>query len=317
MSRRRLLLGAAAAGGALALPRLAAAADAFPNREITVIMPTAPGGGADVSLRGVLAPMGRILGVPMVVRNIANPTLATAQIASARPDGYTIGLLGMTALLLMPRLMSVPYKTEDFAFLGGFAEVLYGLGMKAGGPASSVEELIALAKTRRVTCSSNVIVNQLAMIQLGNRAGVKFHWVPTNAQAEAVAQVAGGHVDAVVQSPPEMTPLIRSGQIRFLASACNNRWPSFPEVKTLREMGYEAANFVPLGLACPTATSEAIREKLSAALAQAATDPETQTTITNLGGWPRPMTPEQIRTDMLGQEPMITAALEEAGMRRR
>jgi len=317
MRRRSLVLGMGATGTALALPGLSVHAAAWPDHEITVIMPTAPGGGADVSLRAVLAPMGRILGVPMVVRNIANSALATAQIASARPDGYTIGLLGLSGLLMLPHLMEVPYKQSDFAFLGGFAEVLYGLGVKADGPVRSVEELIALAKQRRVTCSSNVITNQLVMIQLGNKAGVKFHWVPTSTQAEAVARVASGHVDAVVQSPPELTPLISSGQVRLLASACSHRWPGFPDVPTLKEMSHDASNFVPLGLACPTATDQVVREKLQAALVQAAGDPETKRAITNLGGWPRAMTADEIASELLGQEPMIVAALEEAGMRRR
>jgi tripartite-type tricarboxylate transporter receptor subunit TctC len=181
----------------------------------------------------------------------------------------------------------------------------------------SVADLLELARQRRVTCSSNVLTNQLCMIQLGNKAGVKFHWVPTNTQAEAVAQVAGGHVDAVVQSPPEMTPMIRGGQIRVLASACEHRWPIFPDVQTLREQGYEASNIVPLGLACPSATDPAIREKLREALTQAAGDPETHRTITNLGGWPRTMAAEEIQAEMTRQAPMVLAALEEAGMRRR
>src|SRR3712207_9081403 len=119
MRRREFASSMGAVGAALALPGLPARAAEWPSREISVIMPTAPGGGADVSLRAVLAPMGRLLGVPMVVRNIANSALATAQIAAARPDGYTIGLLGLSGLLMLPRLTEVPYKHTDFAFLGG------------------------------------------------------------------------------------------------------------------------------------------------------------------------------------------------------
>jgi tripartite-type tricarboxylate transporter receptor subunit TctC len=306
-----------AIGASLAGSRSSLRAAQWPEREISVIMPTAPGGGADVSLRAVTPAMARILGVPVVVRNLANSALATSQIASARPDGYTIGLLGLSGLLILPRMMEVPYKADSFAFLGGFAEVLYGLGVKADGPVRSVDDLIALAKRRRVTCSSNTITNQLAMIQLGNKFGVKFQWVPTGTQAEAVAQCVGGHVDAVMQSPPEMSPMIRSGQLRMLASASNHRWPIFPDIPTLKEMGHQAVNFVPLGLACPAATEQVVQAKLSAAIADAVNDPDTKATITNVGGWPRAMTADEMKRDMLGQEPLITAALEEAGMRRR
>ena len=176
-----------------------------------------------------------------------------AELAAARPDGYTFGLVNVGGLLVFPHIMKVPYTWDSFSFLGGVAENYYGVGIAAKSPIRTIEDLVAAAKTRRVTYSASAIMNGVAMIQLGNATGVKFQFVPSSTQPEAVAQAVGGHVDVVLQTPADLVPLIDGGQLRLLASATDDRWPKYPDVRTLKEMGYDAASVVPLGFACPSA----------------------------------------------------------------
>jgi tripartite-type tricarboxylate transporter receptor subunit TctC len=176
--------------------------------------------------------------------------------------------------------------------------------------------LVAAAKTRRVTYSASAIMNGVAMIQLGNATGVKFQFVPTSTQPEAVAQAVGGHVDVVLQTPPDLVPLIDGGQLRLLASATEYRWPNYPDVKTLKEMGYDARSVVPLGFACPAAVPPEIRTRLERVVTLATTDPELQTTMKSLTIRPRAMTSAEFAHAIKSQAEIVESILTTAGMKK-
>jgi Tripartite tricarboxylate transporter family receptor len=159
-----------------------------------------------------------------------------AELAASKPDGYMFGLVNVGGLLIFPHIMRVPYTRDSFSFLGGVAENCFGIGIAANSPIKTVEALVGAVKTRMVTYSASAIMNGVDMIQLGNATGVKFQFVPTSTRPEAVAQAVGGHVDVVLQTPPDLVPLIDGGQLRLLlASATEYRWPNYPDVKTLKE----------------------------------------------------------------------------------
>jgi len=181
----------------------------------------------------------------------------------------------------------------------------------------SVEDLVALGKTKRVTVSANNIVNVTAAVQLGNVTGTKFQWVPTNSQSEAVSQAAGGHVDATLQSPPDLIPLIQGGQMRLLASCNDVRWPAFPEVRTLMEMGYAAQNKVPFGFATPAGVDLAIRKRLEAAIVASAADPEVIDVIQKLGVVSKPLDAEAYFGTLKSMAPLMEKMLDEAGMKKK
>ncbi|MFT3800912.1 MAG: tripartite tricarboxylate transporter substrate binding protein [Burkholderiaceae bacterium] len=318
MNRRHFnRLGALAAAGAFA-PLARAQGKPWPAHEIQVLIPVSPGGAADLSARAVLTKAGQLLTATFVVRNIAGGggTLGAAQLASAKPDGYTIGLSSIGATLVAPHLMKLPYSLDNFDLLCSYGEGMYGLAVGADSPVKSVDDLVKLAKTRRVTVSANAIVNVVSVLQIGALTGANFQWVATNTQSEAVAQAAGGHVDAVLQSAPDLTALAESGKLRLLASCNDVRWPTMPEMKTLKELGYDAQNRVPYGLAAPKGVDPAIRARLESAIVQAAKDPEVVKQMVGLGVISKPLESAAFTSAVHGMAPVIEKMMTDAGLKK-
>jgi tripartite-type tricarboxylate transporter receptor subunit TctC len=318
MKRRDLLLGAATlAAGSVGAPAILRA-QAWPARDITIIVAVGPGSSADAVARGVARVAARELHGSVQVKNVLGGAGLTgfAELAASKPDGYTFGLVNVGGLLVFPHIMKVPYTWDSFSFLGGVAENYFGVGIAANSPIKTIEDLVAAAKTRRVTYSASAIMNGVAMIQLGNATGVKFQFVPASTQPEAVAQAVGGHVDVVLQTPPDLVPLIEGKQLRLLASATDYRWPNYPEVKTLKEMGYNAASVVPLGFACPAGVPQDIRTKLEKAITVAATDPELVATMRNLTIRPKTMTSAEFYDAIKSQTATVENILVAAGMKK-
>ena len=151
---RRLLL-----GGAIALPAIRpSSAQAWPVRELQLVTGFGPGGATDLIARAIAAQMERSLGVGVVVRNTpgAGGTLGPARIAQARPDGYTFGLVGLSAIVVAPITMDVPYRPfESFDFLGTTSELRIGW---ATGPSlpnvRNMADFLAEARRRPVTFAS-------------------------------------------------------------------------------------------------------------------------------------------------------------------
>jgi len=114
-------------------------------------------------------------------------------------------------------------------------------------------------------------------------SGAKFRWVVFPGGVESVTAAIGGHVDAVIQTVTEMKPQIEAGKLRLLASAAEARWPDYPDVKTLRENGYNAVSNGPFGYAFPTGVDPAIKERMDKALADCMNDKEVTDGITKLG----------------------------------
>ncbi len=316
MERRTFIAASAAAtiAGAPAILR----AQAWPAREVSIIVAVGPGSSADAIARGVARVASRELGVPVQVRNVLGGAGLTgfAELAASKPDGYTFGLVNVGGLLVFPHIMKVPYTWDSFSFLGGVAENYFGVGIAADSPIRSIADLVEAARKRRVTYSASAIMNGVAMIQLGNATGTKFHFVPANTQPEAVAQAVGGHVDVVLQTPPDLVPMIEGGKLRLLASATERRWPRYPDVPTLRELGHDAASIVPLGFACPSGVPAEARTRLERVVALAARDGELAATMENLSIRPRPMDAAEFRHAIESQKATVEGILVAAGMKK-
>jgi len=275
MHRRSLI-----AGASLAIPALGAHAQAaWPQREISLVTGFGPGGGTDVVARSIAAHMERTLGVSVIVRNTpgAGGTLGPARIAQSRPDGYTFGLVGLSALVVAPLTMDLPYRPfESFDFLGTTSELRIGFPVGPSMPnVRSLADFVAEARRRPVTFASTNPGSAVAFFELQRLARFEMNYVQFGSITDAATQVAGGHVDTYTGTP-EMIGLVRAGNLRMLASASVDRWPEFPEVPTLIEQGFETATRQPIIWAGPAGLPPAIRERLSAALLDAARAPDVQ-----------------------------------------
>jgi tripartite-type tricarboxylate transporter receptor subunit TctC len=287
MINRRTALrgGTALAGMALAAPALAQSSK-WPSKEITLINPNAPGAATDLTARLLAVALGKRLNGTVIVKNVVGGAgaLGPSTLAESAPDGHTLGLVAISTHIAVPNMMDVKYKPwEAFDIIGQVAALRYGVGARADGPIKSVEDLVNGGKQKMLTYSSNNVTNVVAMFQLAKLSGAKFRWVVFPGGVESVTASIGGHVDAVIQTVTEMKPQIEAGKLRFLASAAEARWPDYPEVKTLRENGYNAVSNGPFGYAYPAGVDPAIKERMDKALADCMNDKEVTEGITKLG----------------------------------
>ena len=310
--KRRILT-----AGMLALPALALAQAQWPAREISLVTGFGPGGGTDVVARALAAHMERTLGVSVVVRNMpgAGGTLGPAFVARARPDGYTFGLVAASALLVAPLTMDTPYKPwESFDFLCGTSELRIGIPVGPSLPqVRTLADLIEVGKRQRIAFGTTNPGSAVSFFDLRRMTGAQFEYVAFGSITEAATQVAGGHLDTY-SATPEMIPLVRGGQLRMLASASVDRWPEFPEVPTLRELGYDTVTRQLIGFATPAGVPPAIHARLASALLDAARDPGVQARQEGASIAARPMTREEYVAALREVQPGIVEALRAAGV---
>jgi tripartite-type tricarboxylate transporter receptor subunit TctC len=295
-----------------------AIAQAWPGREITVINPFPPGSATDLLTRIYARVLQTKLNAAAVVKNIPGSAAAigSAQIAASKPDGYTLGMVG-TGAILAPHILDVPYKWQsDFDFIGQIADLYWGVIVAANSPVKSIDDLIALSKQRRVTYGANSPNGSAAMFQLTQLTGGNFKWVVFQGAVETVTQAIGGHVDAAVSTATDAVAQIQAGNLRLLASASSQRWPAFPDVRTLKELGYEAESLSSVGFAFPKGVDQAIRSRAEQALKEGIEDPAVQKEIAALGVIRIFRDGGAYREHLSASEGVLVPILKEAGMLR-
>ncbi len=238
---RRRLLRAALGLPWLALP--AGAQEAWPSRPLRLVVPFAPGGGADATARFVAQALGEALGQPVAVDNKGGGggTLGAISALSAPADGYTLFHGTPGPLVTNPLLMAnLPYDAErDFAPVSLLVRSAYVLVVNPALPARSVAELIALAKSRQVPlayASSGIGAgSHLAAELLRIEAGVELTHIPYRGTGPSVQDVVGGQVPMTIDSLSVLIPLIRAGRLRALGVTAAQRVPELPDVPTIAE----------------------------------------------------------------------------------
>lgn len=231
-------------GAALASP--AFAQGRFPERPIRLIIPWPPGGSADVQLRSIADLASRSLGQPVVTENRAGAggTLHAVHLSrEARPDGYTLGQMHLS-IIRRPFLVRQPQwdATTDFTHIIGLTGWLFGVAVRADSPFQTFQELIAHARrnpgTLTYATSGIATTNHLAMEDIAARERVEFTHVPFRGATEGITAVLGGQVNMIADSSA-WAPAVEGGQMRLLCVWSAERAARFPNVPTLRELGYD------------------------------------------------------------------------------
>ncbi|MFT8243075.1 Bug family tripartite tricarboxylate transporter substrate binding protein [Roseomonas sp. BN140053] len=240
---RRTLL-AALAGTGLAMPFIARAQGAYPDRPLRIIVNFAPGGPTDIIARLLSVPLSAALGQPVVVENRAGAggNIGIAATARSTPDGYTL-LITSSAYVVNPSLYSnVPYDAfRDFAPV---AELGTSPNIILANPASgitSLGDLVAKAKAAPGTLSyaspGSGTTPHLAGELLKLRAGVDILHVPFNGAGPAIQAILSGTVPVASTALPPAQPQVKAGALRGLAVTGAQRWPDLPDVPTAEEAG--------------------------------------------------------------------------------
>jgi len=289
----------------------AAAAQDYPARPITLVVPYAAGGGNDVMARIVADKMSKSLGQQIVIENKggAGGSIATRQVAKAAADGYTLGLGGTGTLAINPTLYPhVGYDPrKDFAPVGLIATSALVVLVNNDVPARTISELIALAKQEpgKLTYASAGVGSgiHLGAELFATMADIKLTHIPYKGSAPALADLLGGHVAIYLSSLPPAVGLVREGRVRALAVTGPKRSPIFPDLPTVAEAalpGYEAV--LHYGIVAPAGTPQPIIDKLSVALTAALAEPDVRERIAADGAEAMSMTPKDYAADIDREE---------------
>jgi len=279
-----------------------AAADEYPNRPVTLVVPFPPGGSTTIVARIVADKLGEALGQQIIVDNRAGAggTIGTRSVAKSPPDGYTI-LLGYTgALAIGPTLYSsAGYDPrKDFAPIGLIGNAPNSLVVHPSFPVHSVKELVDYAKAHpgEVNYGSAGVgtVSHVAGVYFANTAGIKLTHIPYKGTGPALTDLLGGHIPMAFAPIPATHANIAEGKLRGLAVTSAKRSSLLPDLPTIAESGvpgFEASLFY--GLAAPAGTPRPIVDKLSKALRDALTTDEVRQRLATDGTEPIPSSPEE------------------------
>ena len=285
---RRFLI----AAGLVAAAGLAAA-QAYPTKPITMIVPFPPGGLADTVGRPVAEAMSRELGQPVVIENRggAGGGIGMAHVAKAAPDGYTV-LMALSSYSVLPEADSVLGRPQMYAYnaLRPIARITADptvLAVRADAPWKTVKEFIEDARKRpgaiNFGSSGNYGTMHVPMEILKQVADVRMTHIPYTGAGPAVTALLGGQIDAVSTGPATVLQHVKSGRLRVLAHWGNGKLVSMPEVPSLKEAGYNAEYAQWSGLFVPAATPEPVVQRLRAAARAAANDPKVKEVILGAG----------------------------------
>jgi tripartite-type tricarboxylate transporter receptor subunit TctC len=288
----------------------AAYAQDYPTRPVRLIVPTAPGGGTDISARLIAPRLSEVLGQTVVVENRAggNTSVGVEFVARSPHDGYTL-LMGISSITINPHTQSkVPYDpVKDFAPVTQVVVVPLLLVSHPSLPARSLKELIAFTRTRpgQLNYGTGSVGSNphLAMELFLSMAGLKVVHVPYRGQGPAMIDLVAGHLQLMMANLLTALPHVRSGRARAYGVSSIQRSNVAPEIPTIAEAGvpgYEVVQW--FGVLAPANTPRDIIARLHAATVRVLQDPSVKERFAGDGADTIGNTPEEfaaiIRADL-------------------
>jgi tripartite-type tricarboxylate transporter receptor subunit TctC len=307
----------------LATPFAARAQSDYPSRPIRIVVPFAPGGSSDISARLVGTHLANRLGRPVVVENRAGAAtvIGTQEVARSAPDGYTLLLTPPPFVITQFAYPNLPYDpVRDFRPVALLVLSPNALMVKAGLPAQSFAEFVALAKARpgalNYASPGNGSLPHVAFELLKLRAGIDVQHVPYRGGGPAVADLAAGRVDAMIASPLEAAGQVQGGLVRPLMVAGTPRITAWPQVPTADEAGLTGFSTPGwFGLSAPSGVSDAIVTRLNTEIRAVLELPEVKARLVDLGAAAAPGTPEAFGALITAQRAQWSEAVRAAGVR--
>ena len=317
MSAARALLLAALCSFGLALAQAP-----FPSKPIRLIVTSPPGGSNDILNRILGAKLAELLAQPVLIDNRpgASGFVAAEMVAKSPPDGYTLLAATEATLVANPLFFrKVPYDPQrDFAPVTIAVEIGYVLLVHPSVPANSVQELIALARSKpgalNYASSGNGSAFHIGMELFKRMAGVDIVHVPFKGSALSVNAMLAGEVQIMLNGTPNGVPLAKSGKLRALAVAGARRSPLAPELPTIAESGlpgYEMSGW--FGTVAPAGTPAAVVAALHREYVRALRLPEVRERLESFGFEIVGNTPEEFASRMRSESQRLARVIQESG----
>ena len=303
MQKRQWIMTAAGAMVALLCGHSALAQGKFPERPITIVVPSAPGGSTDFTARLIAEPLSRALGQPVVVDNKAGASgnIGNQIVAKAKPDGYTLLLAYSGFQVGNPHLFK---KTgwdpiKDFAPVSMLTRAPQVLATRANLPVNNVRELIAFAKANpdklNYASSGNGSIQHIAAELFKQMTGTSITHVPYKGAGPAVQDLLGGQVDIFITTPASVVQHIKADKLKGLAVTSNARLTSLPQVPSTREVDLKDFTLDSwFALYAPAGTPNEVVQLLNTEIAKILTSPELKKRAEDAGTLIEHMGPAQL-----------------------
>jgi len=224
------------------------AKDKFPERNILIINPYSAGGTGDVEIRTLIPYLEKYLGVSVITQNQtgAGGKIAYSRMYKEKPDGYTILYNNMPASNLGETLYSGNYKVREFTYIQNFIKEFRLIAVRYDSPYRTLDDLINASKEKVLTCAVSGLGSSghMGAILLQEIVGFKHKIVPFAGSSKAKAAFLGGHVDFWTPGSGRIKALLEEKKIRLLAVLGAERISAYPNIPTLKELGYPSISVI-------------------------------------------------------------------------
>jgi tripartite-type tricarboxylate transporter receptor subunit TctC len=301
---RRIFLCAAVAGLMMPIASAVHAQQAWPSRQVTIVVPFAAGGTTDIVARLMARKLGQMWNQSVVVDNRpgAGGNIGAAMVAKAAPDGYTILLTSGSIVTVNPHLYkNMGFNVKELAPVTNIASGPMVVVVHPSVPAKNVQELVALAKAKPGTINFGSAGQgsqvHMAAENFADAARIEIVHIPYKGEAVAYNDLLGGQIQMMVGNIAAASVYVKSGQLRALGVTSKERSKMLPNVPTVDESGvpgFENAGW--FGFMVPAGTPSDVVDKIYRDTAKVLSDPETQTALTEQGMTPVGNAPDAFAT---------------------
>lgn len=321
IQRRRFICMAGAAAALAALPYVAPA-ETYPSRPVRIIVGYAAGGGVDISARLIGQWLSERLGQQFIVENRpgAATNIATEAVVRSPADGYTLLLINAANAINASVYEKLNFEfTRDITAVAGIMRVAFVMVVNPSLQVTTVPALIAYAKAnpRKLSVGSGGAggPDQASSEYFKMETGLDMLDVPYRGLSPALADLLGGQVQLVFSTVPAAIEYIKAGKLRPLAVTTATRSEALPEVPTLSDFlpGFESSQWY--GVGAPSGTPADVVMKLNKQINAGLADPQLKARITELGGEPMSMTPDDFRKHIADETAKWAKVIKFAGIK--
>jgi tripartite-type tricarboxylate transporter receptor subunit TctC len=298
-----------------------AQAPAWPNRNVTIVVPFPAGGNTDTMARLSADFLSKRFNQSFIVENrpTAGGSVAAAQVARAPADGYTLFFATATQMVILPMLQKVNFNTDaDFRPVSILGAGPFVLGVKSSLPVKTFEEFLNYARASKdklnVSSAGMGSIGHLTSALLAKRAGFELVFVPYQGGGPAMNALLNNDVDMYFGNASELLSQMTSDRIRILAVSTLNRMKQLPDVVAVSSKypGFQTSSWN--GFMVAKSTPQEVVDKLAAATIAAAKDPRIVERLEALGINPIGSTPEEMEATIAAEKPLYKEAVDAAGL---
>ena len=295
----------------------------YPKKPIRMVVGFPPGGPADIVARLLGQKLAEASAEPVVIDNVAGAAgnIAADRVAKAAPDGYTLGLLSQTQIVMNPSLYKLAYDpVKDFAPVSQVSVSPNVLVVHNAVPAKSVKELVALAKAQpnglTFASGGSGSASHMTAELFKSAAGIDIRHIPYKGVAPAIPDLLGGRVTMMFILTATVLPLAREGKLRALAVTSLRRAPTFAELPTIAESGYPGFEVTAwFGLLAPARTPATIVRKLHLETVKALALPDLRAKLADLGLEGIGSSPDEFAAVIKSEIPKWAKVIKDAGIK--